>query len=118
MPKRIDEEDRKQRQLRRLGTQNPICVVCGEADPAVLERHHIAGRQHDEDLAIACANCHKKLSNKQRDHVSPGPRQPQGQAARIGHYLQGLADLFELIVEALRRFAAWLIGESAGAVTP
>jgi hypothetical protein len=118
MTKRVDDQDRKQQQLRRLGTQNPICVVCGEADPAVLERHHVAGRKHDDDLATVCANCHKKLSNKQHGHVSQAPTEPMGQLAKIGYYLLGLADLFAMIVEALRKFGACLIRQSRGAVTP
>lgn len=112
MTKRVDEEDRKQQQLRRLGAQNPICVTCGEADPAVLERHHIAGRKNHSDEAIVCANCHRKLSNKQRDHVPSISQDTPLKLGTIGHYLLGLADLFAMIVEALRQFGAWLIAES------
>jgi len=112
MTKRVDDEDRKQQQLRRLGTQNPSCVACGESDPAVLELHHIAGRKHSDDVAIVCANHHRKLSNKQHDHAPQGSRAPVGQMGIIGRYLQGLADLFELIAKALRSFGKWLIGES------
>jgi hypothetical protein len=112
MTRKLDAEDRKQQRLRRLGTQNPICVGCGETDPTVLEMHHVAGRKNSEDLSIVCANCHRKLSNAQRDHVPPGPRPPAGHLAVIGHYLLGIADLFALIVEALRSFGAWLIGEA------
>lgn len=109
MAKRLDEEDRKQQQLRRLGTQSPRCVACEESDPAVLELHHIAGRKHNADLAIVCANCHRKLSNKQRGHVPSGRTESRAQLASIGHYLLGLADLFAMIVLALRKFGAWLI---------
>jgi hypothetical protein len=110
--KQMDEEDRKQQRLRRLGTQNPLCVACGESDPAVLELHHIAGRKYDDAGSIVCANCHRKLSDKQRDHVPPGRTQSDGQAARVGHYLLGLADLLALIVDTLRKFGARLIAES------
>jgi len=117
MTKRVDEEDRKQQQLRRLGTQNPCCVACGEASPAVLELHHIAGRKHDDDLSIVCRNCHRKLSDKQRDQNAPvsAPNR-EDSLSRIGHYLLGLADLLAMIVEALRRFGNWLLGEAVGAV--
>jgi hypothetical protein len=112
MTKRNDAEDRKQQQLRRLGTQNPCCVACGESDPVVLELHHIAGRKHSEDLSIVCANCHRKLSDKQCDRTTPRPSDAVGQLGNIGHYLTGLADLLAMIVDALRRFGQWLIGES------
>lgn len=112
MTKRLDDEDRKQQKLRRLGTQIPSCVACGESDAAVLEQHHIAGKKHSDDLSIVCANCHRKLSTKQCDHVPPESGKTVGQLGNIGHYLFGLADLLAMIVETLRRFAAWLISES------
>jgi len=112
MTKQLDEEDRRQQRLRRLGTQHPCCVGCGESDPAVLEKHHIAQRKHHDDQSIVCANCHRKLSNKQRDHVRPGVTETAEPLSGIGHYLLGLADLFEMIVKALRKFAAWLIGKT------
>jgi hypothetical protein len=108
MTKRLDDEDRKQQRLRRLGTQTPSCVACGESDAAVLEQHHIAGRKHSDDLSIVCAN-RRKLSTKQWDHIPPGSGKTVGQLGHIGHYLLGLADLLAMIVETLRKFAAWLI---------
>lgn len=109
MTKTRDPEDRKQQKLRQLGTQNPVCVTCSESDPFVLEKHHISGRKHSGDLAIVCANCHRKLSDQQRDHVPPGHGNVSGQLGTIGHYLLGLADLLALVVNALREFGRWLI---------
>jgi hypothetical protein len=111
MTKLMDDEDRRQQRLRRLGTQNPICVACGESDPAVFEQHHIAGKRHSDDVALVCANCHRKLSDKQRNHVQAGTAPPKRSSATIGHYLLGLADLLALIVEALRNFGAFLLGQ-------
>jgi hypothetical protein len=111
MTKPRDAEDRRQQQLRRLGTQSPVCVSCGESDPAVLELHHIAGRKHSDNVSIVCANCHRKLSDQQRDHVAAGAAEAEGLLAKIGHYLLGLADLLALAVKALREFGAWLIGQ-------
>jgi hypothetical protein len=113
MTRRTDEEDRRQQRLRRLGPENPICVGCGEPDPAVLELHHIAGRKYDDDLAIVCANCHRRLSDKQLDHASSRRRQPtKNHLATTGHYLLGLAWLFVMIGETLRKLGARLIAES------
>jgi hypothetical protein len=118
MTRRKDQEDRRQQRLRRFRTRNPRCVVCGESDPAVLELHHIAGRANGEELAIVCANHHRKLSDQQRDHVPPGSAKPEGQLGRLGHFLLGLADLLVMIVEALRKFAAHLMKEAMGKATP
>jgi hypothetical protein len=117
MTKRRDAEDRRQQQLRRLGTQHPCCTTCAESDPVTLERHHIAGRKNHDDEAIVCANCHRKLSNKQRSHAPTASAEPAGKLGRIGHYLLGLADLFAMIVETLRKFGAWLIAESQRPIT-
>jgi hypothetical protein len=113
MTKPTDAEDRKQQRLRRLGTQAPSCVACGETDPTVLELHHIAGRRHDDDQSIVCGNCHKKLSDGQRDRAtSPGSVAADAESARLGHYLLGLADLLVMVAAALRKFGARLVTES------
>ena len=41
------------------------CIVCFEADPLVLERHHIAGRQNSSATVTLCCNHHKLLTTKQ-----------------------------------------------------
>jgi hypothetical protein len=118
MTKPMDEEDRRQQRLRRLGTRTPCCVGCGETNPVVFEQHHIAGRKHSDDTATLCLNCHRKLSDKQRDHVPSGANEPTGPRATIVHYLLGLADLLALVVEALRRFGTWLMGQAVEGVMP
>ena len=84
MTKRVDPEDRKQQQLRRLGTQRPICRTCGQTHPATFENHHIAGRKHNDDEALVCANCHRILSDKQRDHAPHELKEPWGRWEELG----------------------------------
>jgi hypothetical protein len=110
MSKRRDSEDRRQQQLRRIGTNTPLCLGCGESDPLTFEKHHIAGRRHHEDLATICANCHRKLSHRQLDHAISAASTPKVQRQDIGHYLHGLADLLEMVAATLRRFASSLLG--------
>lgn len=105
------QETRKQKRLEKLGSNNPVCVTCGENDWRCLEEHHIAGKDYDDDLAIVCRNCHRKLSDNQEDHpqkVEPTPTTLES----IGHLLLGVADLFALLVEKLRECGRFLI-ESA-----
>jgi hypothetical protein len=116
MTKKFDEEDRKQQRLRRLGTQNPRCVVCGESDPAVPDLHHIAGRKHSDDVSVICANHHRKLSDKQRDHWQQPGSEPQSFLVTVGHYLLGLADLLLMIAKSLAEFGRQLL-EGARATT-
>jgi hypothetical protein len=119
MPKKpLDHQDRLERHYRRLGTRNPVCISCGKCDPAhpeIYELHHVAGKSQHGDVSVQCANCHRTLSDKQKDHGPPGPSQPSGKLAQIGHYLLGLADMLAMIVEALKTFGAWLISEARGA---
>ncbi len=98
----LKRERRRQRALERLGTNTPRCPFCGIDEPLVFELHHIAGRAHGDEALPVCRNCHRILSDWQKDHP-PGntPSDPE----RIAHFLLGLADMFELLVKRLREFA-------------
>lgn len=103
-----DYETRKHNALRRLHTDNPVCV-CGESRWQCMELHHIAGQKHGDDLAVVCRNCHRMLSEQQLDH--PPGDDPD---SIIGRFLIGLADLFAMIVERLREFGLFLIRAGEG----
>jgi len=107
-----DRDDRLEKQYRRLGTREPICVACGESNPLCLELHHLAGQKHHGDTGIVCRNCHRKLTDHQHDHIPPSASVVQEQDATIGRYLLGLADLLLMIVNALRKFGKKLVGEA------
>lgn len=99
-----DYDDRLEQRYRKLGTRYPICVGCGERDPFCLERHHIAGRKHHEDLSLVCSNCHCKLSDRQRDYPTTWLNPSSGDRAAVGFYLLGLCDLLSLVIGSLRKF--------------
>lgn len=104
----LKRERRKQRALERLGTNTPRCPFCGIDEPLVFELHHVPGRDFDESneaLVPICRNCHRILSDWQKDHP-PGNNTPPSDPERIAHFLLGLADMFELLVKQLREFAA------------
>jgi hypothetical protein len=112
-----NQERRKQRALERLGANNPSCVLCGESDWHCLELHHIAAKPYDGSLAIVCRNCHRKLSDMQKDHPQQS-NTPPDPLERIGHVLLGLADLFAILVEKLREFGKDLISRASQNVAP
>ena len=100
----LNRERRRQRALERLGTNSPRCPFCGFDNPLALELHHIAGETFDEKTAPVCRNCHRVLSDWQKDHpacISDTPNDLE----RVGHALLGLADMFELLVKWLREHA-------------
>jgi 5-methylcytosine-specific restriction endonuclease McrA len=101
------KERRRQAQLERLGTNTPRCVVCGEDDSRCLELHHLAGRKFGDELVIVCRNCHRKLSDAQKDNPKPQADAPSFEE-RLAHFLLGVADLFELLVIRFREFAKHL----------
>lgn len=102
------KEERKQNRLETLGSNNPICVICGENNPHCIELHHIAGKSYGDELCPVCRNCHRKLSDEQKDHPKPIGKPPVTYE-RIGHMLLGLADFFALLIEKLREFGNYLI---------
>lgn len=115
MTNNLKAEGRKQRRLHDLGTNSPRCVACCEDDHRCLERHHIAGRRFDDDTAIVCRNCHRKLSDPQCDHPAPSCATPPLEEI-VGHFLLGLADLFELLIQKFRQFAASLLNDQSTTV--
>lgn len=102
------KEARKQKRLEVLGSNHPVCVVCGEDSWQCLEQHHIAGQAYSDDLCNVCRNCHRKLSDEQNDHPNQTAKDPTS-LETIGHFLLGLADLFALLVERLREYGQSLI---------
>lgn len=112
--KELKKEVRKQFRLERLGSNHPRCGVCGEGDDRCLEAHHVAGRSRDEATVTICRNCHRKVSDDQKDHPVFNSDADQ-LLDRIGHFLLGLADMLRLIVEKLIAFGYALIERAAPA---
>jgi hypothetical protein len=77
-----------------------------------LELHHPADFGCDGTRVIACRNCHRKLSDSQKDHPSFDPAADPALHA-IGRFLLGLADMLERIFEQLRVFGELLIERAA-----
>lgn len=109
-------EQRRQARLERLGKTDPACVVCGENDDRVLQRHHLAGQGYGDELVPVCANCHYKLSDAQADHLGEGrlPGWDEGEQeppflVRLAHYLLGLADFATEVAAKLRDSANALL---------
>jgi hypothetical protein len=104
----LAEECRKQRRLERLGTQHPICATCGETDWRCLEIHHIVDCDGKSATVILCANCHRKVTDSQKNHP------PHSAAAdpfleSVGRFLLGIAELLKLAVAQLIVFGEALI---------
>lgn len=107
------KETRKQKRLETLGSNNPVCVICGENDWRCLEQHHIAGQAYGDDLCNVCRNCHRKLSDDQKDHPKQIGNRP-ATLESIGHLLVGLADFLALLVIRLREYGQILIQTAKG----
>ncbi len=108
----LRKESRRQGRLERLGTNDPNCGLCGEHDDRCLELHHVADYRRDDGTVVICRNCHRKVSDDQKDHPRFDPA-ADPMLDRIGHFLLGLADLLRLIVEKLMVFGHCLIERAA-----
>lgn len=106
------KETRMQNRLAKLGTNEPRCGICGETDWRVMDLHHVADHKRDELTVLLCANCHRKVTDDQRDHP-PLDRDAEPMLDRIGHFMLGLADMLRLIVEKLIQFGNYLIERAA-----
>ncbi len=112
----IKAEKRLARAQERLGTFSPRCIHCGEDHPHCLEKHHIGSSKHDEATVITCRNCHRKVSDPQKDHPKPN-QSPATPEERIGLFLLGLADLFAMLIGKLREFGHSLLTPVANRTT-
>ncbi|HEY1604496.1 MAG TPA: hypothetical protein VGF77_02750 [Allosphingosinicella sp.] len=106
-----DPEARKQARLLKLGTNNPCCGTCGESDWRCIEEHHVPGNKRDDFVVPACANCHRKVTDDQKDHPSFDPH-AEPFLDCVGHFLLCLADLLRLIVEKLTEYGHALIARA------
>ena len=107
-----DYERRKQSRLEKLGTDKPICGICGNSDWRTIEQHHPAQQMHDDMVVLICANDHRIVTDDQKDHP---PFDPAADPLldKIGHFLLGLADMLKLIVEKLYEYGHALIKRAA-----
>lgn len=108
----LRKEARRQRRLEQLGTNDPRCGTCGETDDRCIEWHHVAGRRWDDGTVAICRNCHRAVSDDQKDHPRFNPA-ADPTLDSIGHFLLGLADLLRLIVDKLAALGLVLIERAA-----
>ena len=105
----LQQERRKQRALERLGSNDPRCLCCGEEDWRCLEFHHLAGQKFGAEGTVVCRNCHRKLSDSQKDYPPALSDAQPPVLERVGHFLLGLADLLEMLVALMREYGGQLI---------
>lgn len=106
------------KQIMRLGSEDPVCVWCGESNPLRLvlpNGHHVTGRKRDTKFQeIVCASCHQELHLLARLYdVAFGPCEryiPARTAAR----LRALALARDREAEHLRRWADELDADNSG----
>src|SRR5258707_513652 len=103
-----NREGRKQRRLEQLRTKHPVCSACGCTDWCVFEVHHIAGRHFDAHTEPVCANCHRRLTEKQKSHPKPTSKEP-GKIECAGHYCLGLSDIIAPVARMIEEFGNSLI---------
>lgn len=108
----IARETRKQRRLEVLGTNDPRCAQCGETRWECLELHHVADHGLDDATVCVCRNCHRVLSDTQKDHPPVVPN-ADPMLNGIGHFLLGLADMLRIVIENLYQFGLALIARAS-----
>ncbi|KCZ60299.1 hypothetical protein [Hyphomonas atlantica] len=103
------EEMRRERDYKRLRTRNPICIHCGYHNhPAAMELAHIAPREFHDDGGVLCSNCHREVSDPEKD-LPYAPQTQNPQIETIGRYLLALAEWFERIARTIAEFGAFLL---------
>lgn len=103
------KEDRREKDYRRLRTRTPMCLSCGYSKhPAAMELAHIAPRGFHDDGGVLCSNCHREMSDTEKDY-SYAPQSQNPRMETIGRYLLALSDWFIRIAETIAAFGHWLL---------
>ena len=101
---------RKRERLRKHGTLNPFCIVCGEHHWAVrYELHHFARRKIDPRVIRLCQTCHDKASDMQKDYP-PIPSGTDPQVARLIAIIRGRMIMSQLMLQTDTEIHDWLTG--------
>jgi hypothetical protein len=105
-PDPLQNDLRKERRRRRF-PPDAACLLCGQANLAVLLDHHIFGRHNDEHLVgIFCLNCHAWAHEALRDAgVDLGRDDSRSLLERIEMMLRSLAALCLLLASSLAEWA-------------
>ncbi len=106
------EDERREQDYKRLRTRNPVCVLCGyDKHPAALELAHIAPKGFHDDGAALCRNCHREISDGEKDYPY-SPETNNTKMETIGRYLLALAEWFRGIASTLEGFGQWLLEQA------
>jgi len=99
-------ERRLQHRLERLESNNPVCLVCGEADSVCLQWHHpLREKQFSDVRFLACSNDHDRLHELEKDWRTTAPHSVQEIAA---HLLFVFADILSLFKRDGAEFIAYI----------
>ncbi|WP_456685839.1 hypothetical protein [Bradyrhizobium sp. P5_C11_2] len=104
----LDREVRRQRKLERIGGNYNACPGCGHSDWRTLEEHHYFNRRFGAETVWLCANCHRIITDDQKDHPMPiSTADPLFQ--RMGHFMLNLAAFLRVVIVHLEEFGRELI---------
>lgn len=120
-PKPIQTDGRERRRQAKFVCAHPTCLFCGSPDLEALtpvaagwlkahgiELHHVVGQKHDPDLVVPlCLNCHRKVTENLAKAGVSMDRESDTQM-RVAMMLEALAVFFEMLIDALRRWASLL----------
>ena len=59
---------RENKWINKLFNSDGCCLICGNTDFKLFDKHHIGGKKFSKFIITVCANCHKKLSWYQRSN--------------------------------------------------
>lgn len=108
----------KAKQIMRLGSEDPVCVWCGESNPLRLvlpNGHHGTGKKRDPKFQeIVCASCHQELHLRAPLKGAVFGKREGPVRARTAARLRALALSRDMEAEHMRRWANELEADKKG----
>lgn len=108
--KPADPDVTRERQLQELGSPERACVICGLAEPEVLQHHHVDGEANSDLQGDACLNDHYLIQASMRVHEDLLARaEGKSPLAQMAMAKFGRAALWERLALRQRAEGQWLL---------
>jgi hypothetical protein len=102
MNKTIYEKTLKAQQ--RNGEYRPACICCSVDDPILLEKHHLHGKAHSDDVVLLCKNHHALITAGQNKLPPRARSQKASRKDQLACLLLNLILILEQIIKTLKDF--------------
>ena len=108
--KRRKERILEQKSIDEILSKGGCCLICFfNENPLIIEKHHVAGRKNSDLTISVCPNCHRELSNRQREWNQIWTKDNNSDKIKLAFLLRGQSDVLDLLSKKQRELSNKLL---------